>query len=668
MSGLSDGRRRALASLLIGAAATAAALAITGLPPTLQLLETVELTTLDWRVRSTATPARDDSRVVLVLFDSTSIREFPYLSPFPRARLAEIVDLVAGSGADAIALDVYLDRRYPELELLDSGEVKLRTALERAGNVVLVAETRARPGDRQLLPPDPYFAGVAAAVGAADLPTPHEVIRDALLVARTDSAAVPGVALALYALASGADPAKLARRVADGEPAATPSLPAAFRTSPDSPVRSAPLRFIGPPSVVGSPGGAFPAYSASALLALGESVPPEWFRDRIVLIGSGFHPEDRFRSPFYGARLTGGGSAGWTYGTEVHATALHNLLEGGYPTPLTPGLRIGLLFLLALATAAGIIQRGLRVGIPVAIASLVLLLAAAWHLFDRAAVSLPVTASVTVILLAAGGATSWSAAFEGRRARMVRRAFSRYLSPAIVDLLVADPSLLKLGGERRDLSVLFSDLAGFTTLSEHTDPERLVALLSEYLDEMAGLVISHGGTLDKYVGDAVMALFGAPLSQRDHAQRACRTALSMQRRLRELNLGWVRQGWPPLQVRIGVHSGRPLVGNIGGEHRFDYTAIGDDVNLAARLETACKDFEVGIVISENTRRSAGAAIQVRELGLLVAKGRNAPVRVYELLGMAGDAALAEPALTVEPLPLAARLESDSSLTAAHPLP
>jgi adenylate cyclase len=225
---------------------------------------------------------------------------------------------------------------------------------------------------------------------------------------------------------------------------------------------------------------------------------------------------------------------------------------------------------------------------------------------------------------------------EGREKRMIRGAFSKYVAPEVVDELVANPALLRLGGEKRPVTILFSDLVGFTSLSERMDPEQLVTLLNHYLDEMSNLVLRDGGTLDKYIGDAIMALYGAPTSQPDHALRACRTALCMQSRLRELNTEWTQQGFPELHLRIGINTGAPVVGNIGGERRFDYTALGDAVNLAARLEPACNTYGVGILISEHTVREAGDQLRVRELDCVAVYGKGEPVHVFELLGLRDD--------------------------------
>lgn len=297
-----------------------------------------------------------------------------------------------------------------------------------------------------------------------------------------------------------------------------------------------------------------------------------------------------------------------------------------------------LLLLLSLLVTAATFFRGVAWGAALALLLLDAVLWLAWSRFADAYVHLPIIGPTLALVFAFLGSTSYVSVVEGKEKRVIRGAFSKYVSPAVVDQLVADPSRLKLGGEMRTISILFSDLAGFTSMTEalKDTPEKLLSLLNEYLDEMADIVLEEGGTLDKYIGDAIMALYGAPSALPDHALRACRTAIRMQRRLHQLNLQWRDAGIRELSMRIGMNTGTPVVGNIGGQKRFDYTALGDDVNLAARLEPACKTYEVDILIAENTRHAAGAAVQVRELDLLAVYGKAQPVRVFELLGLAGD--------------------------------
>jgi adenylate cyclase len=290
------------------------------------------------------------------------------------------------------------------------------------------------------------------------------------------------------------------------------------------------------------------------------------------------------------------------------------------------------------AVAWVVFRRGAKWGAFAGLLLIGLEIIVAWVLFDRSQVVVPIISPALAVIFSFLGSTSYVSIVEGREKRMIRGAVGKYVAAAVVDELMADPARLKLGGDRRHISILFSDLAGFTSMSETLDPEKLVAVLNRYLDEMSDIVIDEKGTVDKFIGDAIMALYGAPNALPQHAVHACRTAVRMQERLADLNRSWneADPNWPWLKVRIGVNTGKPVVGNIGGSERFDYTALGDSVNLAARLEPACKVYGVGIMIAEQTREEAGDAIVVRELDLLAVYGKKEPIRVFEVLAMAGS--------------------------------
>ncbi|NND83722.1 MAG: adenylate/guanylate cyclase domain-containing protein [Acidimicrobiia bacterium] len=234
------------------------------------------------------------------------------------------------------------------------------------------------------------------------------------------------------------------------------------------------------------------------------------------------------------------------------------------------------------------------------------------------------------------GSVAYVAIVEGREKRFIKGAFGKYLSPDVVAEISEDPSALTLGGEKRPLSLLFSDLSGFTEISEEMDAQDLIALLNEYLNDMTQVVFDEKGYLDKYIGDAIMAFWNAPKAVPDHPDRAMRTAILMQRRMASLNERWSAEGdREPLKVRIGVHTGEVVVGNVGGEDRFDYSAIGDAVNLAARLEPANKTYDTLNMVSETTLAMSDGAYRVRELDIIAVKGKDEPVRVFELLEMEG---------------------------------
>jgi adenylate cyclase len=205
------------------------------------------------------------------------------------------------------------------------------------------------------------------------------------------------------------------------------------------------------------------------------------------------------------------------------------------------------------------------------------------------------------------------------------------MSEVLVRELESNPQKARLGGDRRFITIFFSDLANFTTLSERFEPERIVSLLNEYFTEMSQVILDSQGVIDKYQGDGIMAFWGAPIALEDHAARACLAALECQARMNKINESLNREGIPPLSMRIGLHSGDAIVGNMGSAQRFDYTIIGDNVNLASRLEGVNKQFGTRVIASETTYLQAKDRIEARELDLIAVKGKEKPIRIYELL-------------------------------------
>lgn len=218
----------------------------------------------------------------------------------------------------------------------------------------------------------------------------------------------------------------------------------------------------------------------------------------------------------------------------------------------------------------------------------------------------------------------------------VKSTFKRYLSASVVDQILKDPAALRLGGEEREMTVFFSDMSGFTELSERLEPRRLVELINEYLSAMTDSIFLQEGTLDKYEGDAVMAFWGAPLPQEDHARRACWAALDNRSRLKDLCASWETRGLPTFDIRIGINTGRMIVGNVGSAARMEYTVLGDAVNSGSRLEQANKLYGTHILVSEATRQGAGGAVEAREIDLLAPRGKTTALRVFELLGLPGQ--------------------------------
>ena len=220
---------------------------------------------------------------------------------------------------------------------------------------------------------------------------------------------------------------------------------------------------------------------------------------------------------------------------------------------------------------------------------------------------------------------------EEQQKRFIKGAFSQYISPQFVDQLVDKPELLQLGGEEKVLTVLFSDIVGFTSISERLSPSRLVELLNNYTTEMSDIVMAHGGTIDKYNGDSIMAFFGAPIYFADHATKACQAAIAMINRINELQDEWKRAGAPPFFTRIGINTGKMIVGNMGSRNKFNYTVLGDAVNLASRLEGANKFYKTQIIIGDQTYRRLDKKVVTRELDSVKVVGKKRPERIFQVI-------------------------------------
>ncbi len=325
-------------------------------------------------------------------------------------------------------------------------------------------------------------------------------------------------------------------------------------------------------------------------------------------------------------------------GVELHATLLDNLLQKDFfrsvPAWLqwlwTFVLTCGLILLILFANRLWVVLTGFGFFIFLHIGASAALFSKGWI----AATVLPAVSLGMAFMFTA----AFSYATEGRQKQAIRTMFSHYMSDEVISHLLEHPEKVRLGGERRRLTLFFSDLAGFTGLSEFLQPEELVHLLNEYLSVMTDIILEEQGTVDKYEGDAIMAFWGAPLPLEDQALRACRTALRQQDALDSLNRHFEKIGWPRLHCRIGLHTGEAVVGNLGSRKRFDYTVIGDTVNLASRLEGLNKFYGTAIMASETTVKECEGAIEFQELDWVAVKGRATPIGVYTPLSFKGELA------------------------------
>ncbi|MFN3533926.1 MAG: CHASE2 domain-containing protein [Desulfatiglandales bacterium] len=353
------------------------------------------------------------------------------------------------------------------------------------------------------------------------------------------------------------------------------------------------------------------------------------FKEKIVLVGAtaiGIY--DMRNTPFSPVYP----------GLEIHATLVDNIITGQFLSRPKWGMLLDFGVIVILSALIGVFVP--RVGAIKALifSSMAILTSLAfncWLFWQKGFwvnITYPMLDGISVYIVL----TVYKYITEEREKKKIRSAFSYYVAPAVVNEMLKNPEKLRLGGDKKELTVLFSDIRGFTSISEKMDPEDLVRLLNEYLTAMTNIVFKHGGTLDKYMGDAVMAIYGAPLEQEDHALRACETALEMLEELERLNEKWKRQGRQRLSIGIGINTGDMMVGNMGSEQRFDYTVMGDAVNLGSRLEGANKTYMTNILISETTYEKVKDQFICLEVDSVRVKGKALPVKIFTILGRKGQ--------------------------------
>ena len=353
------------------------------------------------------------------------------------------------------------------------------------------------------------------------------------------------------------------------------------------------------------------------------------FRHKIVLVGTTIpEHQDVHATPFRDAE---GDGAIPTPGVEIHAHAVATVLAGNHIRPLSRPLQYLWIFSLGVLTVALAPRVRGAWGAVLTVVLAGVALATAWYLFSRHGIWPWSATPVLSLGLSYAGSTATLYVAEEQEKASIQRMFQQYVAASLVDELIKHPELLSLGGEERVISVLFSDVQDFSTISERLTPTQLVELLNEYLTAMTDIVLAHGGIIDKYQGDAIMAEFGVPVPLPDHALRACRAGLEMTQELARLRERWAREGKPLLHARVGINTGQVLVGNLGSRRIMDYTVMGDHVNLASRLEGANKLYGTRIMVSEFTWDEVGSGLVGRELDRIRVKGKEHPVRIYEVL-------------------------------------
>jgi adenylate cyclase len=609
-------------------------------------------TALNWRLfgnrhESSASPT------VVVAFDEETYQTPPFKGTPTvtwTGEMARVLTAVLDGGARLIGFDVIFPTTIEESEIafgdetvgarmrgFDRDFLRALATGASAGKIVL---GEVQLGDNLILPAAGQRAAVSQQRNIRSLSVysdPDEVVRRVPLMLSGNGRAVPSMPLELASRALGAK-AEITVAGVDLGGYAIPSFIPNTMT----------LNFDGGSNDI-------PTYSLADLRACAaEKDDADFFRrnfaGKVVLLGSTLDLEDlkmtskRFATasqPQTTARCVSNAVSAPPQarrsidGVFVQATAINNLLRREAIFELGDGAR----WLLALAAAAVETLAAFTLT-PIAVAFSFLLLClvtvAATAIAFHNLIALPVVEVAIAGFAAIVATTVFRLFVTDKDKRLLRRNFEFYLAPAVIEKMASSNRPPALGGEQRDVSILFSDLVRFSTLSETMSPPDLVALVNRYLSEMTDIIEANGGLIDKYIGDAIVAVFGAPLDDRHHAESAVRAALACCKRLASLNAEGKAANVPALAHRIGVNSGPAIVGNIGSRRRFNYTVIGDSVNLASRLEGANRYFGTSIIASERTFALARASFAWRELDVVRVKGRNEAVRVYEPLALAGQ--------------------------------
>jgi adenylate cyclase len=661
--------RKLLAGVSIGLATSAVVLLLgyTG------WLETLELKSYDWRMRTIADwrASRGEPLVhpdiVLVEINPLSVEELaPMVGrwPWPRALMGLLVDYLHRGRPKAIALDIgyWEPERESTYEFLGhpfsstKSDQALADAVQRAGNVVLLADAtsagrvdgenshaswnapayRLGPSIEErpvITPPIPALAAAASGLGhnllAIDSDGPAR--RFAPFVRQGDRY-LPTLGIAAALRAANVKPAEV---VLEGN--------AIFLRGVRIPLVSIEVHNVNTgrrhqqqtmlinyraPLVINgkSP---VPSYEVRHLLksegqiieGAKPDIDPAIFKDKIVFVGlTGAGLLDMFQTPL---------GRGVAPGIRLHASVADSILSDRliHPAPRW----IATASVMMAAVVVGLMAAMLPFSVAAGGAVLLAVAYAAGATYEFS-VGLWVTLAQPMLSVAVALflGTAYRYFVEDAEKRKVSRLFGRYVSKDVYQQLMADPGLAELGGQRREMTVLFSDIRGFTSITEKGSPEELVAQLNEYFTRMVDVVFRHGGTVDKFVGDMVMALFGAPVADPRHADNAVAAAVEMVDQLRQLNAEWSSQGKATLDIGIGLNSGDMIAGNIGSSSIMSYTVIGDNVNLGSRLESLNKEYGTRIIMSDATRTRLTTEYTTRPLGRVVVKGKTKPVEIFEV--------------------------------------
>lgn len=351
-------------------------------------------------------------------------------------------------------------------------------------------------------------------------------------------------------------------------------------------------------------------------------INPDYFNGKIVLIGVTSPIEhDDYTVPISNQNMPG---------VEIHANLVQSILTKDYINYQDDISAIGIIFLFGILTGLLLFKFKIYIATIALVFIGIIYIFASIYIFDTGIIMKILYPILSIVLVSFALVVVYYRTEEKDR-KWITSIFGKYVSPVVIDNLIKNPKMINLGGERRNITIFFSDIRGFTTISEKLTPEELVHLLNEYLTEMTSIIIKNEGLLDKFMGDAIMAFWGAPLKQPNHAEMACSSSLKMMERLKELQKKWKEEGISSFNIGIGINSGDAIVGNMGSSSRFDYTAMGDNVNLASRTEGLNKIYGTNIIITENTQKVVKDKFETRSLDVVRVKGKKKPIFIFELI-------------------------------------
>ena len=589
----------------------------------------LELRSLDWRFRVRGDQPVTDSDIVIVAIDDQSFVSLRHKWPFPRTYFAKAIRNLTEAGARLIVFDVEFAEPTPQ-------DYLLAHAVRDAKNVIIAGKIAVEYGSHEtvnryiIAPVDPLLKA-GATWGYANVGHDEDgfIRRYNMFQFNGDEVYFP---LGIEAI-----------RVMDGVSGESIGynggkyVTLGSRRIPKFTYDSMLINYYGPAET-------FPTYSLSNVLDDATFDLPEeedtdifeihrdagTFKNKIVLIGASAEElQDNKFTPFFEY----GGRKQMMPGVEMHANAIQTILSEEFIHPMHGALEF--FIVIVLAVLAMLVTKFMKpyIGLISGIVILFVLTILYFFLFATFDIWAQLMLPLTAFVLSYGVHTVHQVLTEQREKGFYRKTFQQYVARSVVDTMLNSGRLPKFGGERKNLTVLFSDIRAFTTFSEKYQPEVVVNRLTEYLTSMVDIIFRHDGTLDKFVGDEIMALYGAPYYYDNHAERACHTALDMIAELRHLQRKWSDQQLEYFQIGIGINTGKVIVGNLGSMQLFDYTVIGDEVNLGARLEGANKHYSTTIIISESTYQEVQGKAIVRELDTVRVKGKKKPVKIYELRGM-----------------------------------